>query len=94
MNPMMWFLVYLAPLFFMFGLHELGWQPHIQQIGDYLVGKGLAILAGTFGMWFILNVLDRIFPGDWFKEIMDDPVSVRWVTCAVVLAVGVIVAWS
>ena len=94
MGPILWLLSILAvPLFFI-GLHELGWQPHVQQIGDFIVGKGLALLAGLGGMWLMITQLDRHTEGDWFATIAKDRISVRYVTCAVIIAAGIIVAWT
>lgn len=94
MAPLLWLLGILAPVLFMIGLHELGWQPHVQQIGDYIVGKTLALLFGLGGIWLIATQFDRRTEGDWFATIAKDRISVRYVTVAVVLAAAIIVAWS
>jgi len=94
MTPILWLLGILAPLWFMIGLHELGWNPQIQQIGDYCTGKTLALLFGLGGIWFITTMFDRKTEGDWFATIAKDRISVRYVTVAVIIAAGLIVAWS
>lgn len=93
MTPLIAILLATIPLCFVLFL-QLGWQPHIQQIADYLVGKGLALILGGYGMWLFVTKFDKHTAGSWFEKITESAMAVAVVTAAIIVAFGLIVAWS